>query len=194
LNHHSVHAAIEVAHKYGKGAEGGLKTVRAIAASEAFRKYNWLKNAPVRNVSGNFRGMVISKDWANLYHITEDVLKPAEKVMLLAALAENVVKARHQIDAILESRDPWELKAARLSTQVSSIALRTASGAIPAGAHIIAMSLGGYCQIAGLAGLRSAPKLDQKLKEYDAWVSSWYQKVTDGENISIFISHHLVIR
>ena len=138
--------------------------------------------------------MVVSKDWANVYHITEDVLKPVEKVLLLAALAENIANARHQIDAILESGDTWDLKAARLSTQVSGIALRTASGFIPESAHLIALSLDGYCQVAGLAGLRSAPKLEQKLKQSEAWVTSWHQKVTDGENIWMYINHRVVIK
>jgi hypothetical protein len=194
VNHHGFHVAVEITSKYSEKSEGGLKVARAIAASEAFRKYNWLKNAPVPNLSGNFRGMVVNKRWASVFHLAEDALKPIEKVALLAALAENIVKTHHQIDAILKSKDGWDTKAARLSTQISSIAIRTVGGAIPAGAHILAISASGYCQIAGLAGSQGAMRLNQRLTSLDAWVSASFDKVTDGENMSVLINNYLVIR
>jgi hypothetical protein len=194
VNHHSIHAAVEIGNNYAEKTERGFKIARAIAASEAFRKYNWIKNVPVRNLSGNLRGMVVSKRWATVFHFAEDVLKPVEKVALLAALAENTAKAHHQIDTILNSTDSWDSKAARLSTQVSSVMIRTVGGAIPAGAHFLATSLEGYCQIAGLAGSQRATNLDQKLKSLDASFSSVFDKVTDGNNMNIFINKYLVIR
>jgi hypothetical protein len=194
VNHSEIHAAVEIGNHYAEKTEGGLKVARAIAASEAFRKYSWIKNAPIRNVSGNLRGMVVSKRWAIVFHFAEDALKPVEKVALVAALAENIAKAHHETEAILNSKESWDLKAARLSTQVSSVMIRTVGGAIPAGAHMLATSLGGYCQIAGLAGSQRALNLGQKLQSLDASFSSMFEKVTDGENINIVINKYLVIK
>lgn len=194
MNHHDIHAVVEVSSKYLDKFEGSLKAARAISASEAFRKYNWIKNVPVRNVSGNLRGMVVSNRWASVFHFTEDVLKPVEKIAVIAALAENIAKSHHQVDTILKSSEPWDIKAARLSTQVSSVMIRTVAGVIPAGAHVLAMSLGGYCQIAELARSPRAANLDQKLKSLDVSFSSWFDKVTDGNNIYIFINKHLVFK
>jgi hypothetical protein len=194
VNHHSIHAAVEIGNHYAEDTEKGFKFARAIAAAEAFRKYDWIKNAPIRNGSGNLRGMVVSKRWATVFHFAEDVLKPVENVALLAALAENIAKAHGQIDAVLSSTDSWDIKAARLSTQVDSVIIRTLGGAIPGGAHLLAMSLGGYCQIAGLAGSQGATNLDQKLKSLDTSFSSMFENVTDGNNMNIFINKYLVIK
>lgn len=96
MNHHDIHAVVEVSSKYLDRFDNSLKAARAISASEAFRKYNWIKNVPVRNVSGNLRGMVVSNRWAAVFHFTEDVLKPVEKLAVIAALAENIAKSHHQ--------------------------------------------------------------------------------------------------
>ena len=193
MEHHDVHAAVEIVAKHLEETAGSLKVAKAIAASEAFRKYKWIKGVPVRNVSGNLRGMVVSKRWATIFHFAEDALKPVEKVALLAALAENMAKAHNQSDAILHSHDSWDSKAARLSTLVSSVMIRTVGGAIPAGAHLLATSLEGYCRIAGLAGSQQALNLDQTLKSLDASFSSNFEKWTDGHNMNIWINAHLVI-
>jgi hypothetical protein len=194
VHHHGVHGVVDIGHSISEKIETGAKIAKAVSASEAFRKYDWLRNVPVRNASGDFRGMVVSKRWATIFNFAENALKPIEKIVLLATLAENIVKAHHEIDSILASKDDSNTKAARLSTQVSSIAIRTVGGIVPAGAHVLATSLSGYCQIAGLTGLQEATRVDQKLRSLDAFITSFFDKVTDGENINIFINNHLVIR
>ncbi|HEV7676402.1 MAG TPA: hypothetical protein VGQ12_17860 [Candidatus Angelobacter sp.] len=193
MHHKHIHAAVEIADKTADKAEGSLKTVKAISASEAFRRYDWIKNAPVRNTSNNLRGMVISKRWAAVFHFAEDALKPVEKIALFAALADNLFKARQQTAAILDSADSWDTKAARLSTQVSSVMLRTAGGAISATADLLATILGGYCQIGELAGIQRATDLDERLKTMAATFNSRFEKITDGDNIYIYINKYLVI-
>lgn len=193
MHHHGVHAVVDIGNRISEKVETVAKIAKAVSASEAFRKYDWLRNAPVRNASGNFRGMVVSKRWATVFNFAEDALQPIEKIALLAALAGNIVNAHHRIDSILASKDGWDTKAARLSTQVSSIAIRTVGGILPASAHVLTIALSGYCQIAGLAGSQQAAAMDQKLKAFDAFVTSSFNQVTDGENISIFINNHLVI-
>lgn len=194
MHHHLIHAAVELGDKAADKAESSLHVAQAISASEAFRKYDWLKSAPVRNLSGNFRGMVVSRQWANVYEFTDKVLEPVEKVALLAGLADNLAKAHFQIDAILNSKSSWDVKASQLSTQVSSVAIRTVAGGIPATADLLAMSIGGYCQIAGLAGWQGALKLNQRLKTLDSSFDTWFEKVTDGNNMYLFINSNLVIK
>jgi len=69
-----------------KGREGGngerllLEFARAISGSEAFRKYEWLKAAPVKNVGGNFRGMVVSARWRAVFDFSEKYIQKTEKV------------------------------------------------------------------------------------------------------------------
>jgi hypothetical protein len=194
MNHHHVHVVVDLGGKAAEKVESGIKVARAVSASEAFRKYDWLKSVPMRNASGNFRGMIVSKKWATVFHFSEKVLKPLEKITLLASLAENIARAYHPMDSIIGSRDGWDIKAARLSTEVSSIALRTVGGVIPAGAHMLATSLRGYCQIARLAGSQGALAVDQTLRDIDAFITTSFDKVTDGKNIQIFINNYLVIR
>jgi len=194
MNHHNIHAAVEIASRAARNVEQGLKGARAIAGFEAFRKYDWIRNVPLRNTSGNLRGMVVSKRWATVFHFAEDALKPLEKLALFAALAENIGKSYHQFDQILESNDSWDGKAARLSTEVSSVMIRTVADGIPSGVHLLATSLEGYCQIASLAGSERAAHLDQTLRSLDLWFSSGFEKVTDGSNMNAFINKYIVIK
>jgi hypothetical protein len=80
---------VDIGHRISEEVETGARVARAVSASEAFRKYNWLRNVPLRNASGNFRGMVVGKRWATVFNFAEDALKPIEIIALLAGLAEN---------------------------------------------------------------------------------------------------------
>jgi hypothetical protein len=194
MNHHGAHATVEIVGKTMDGADNAVKVARAIAASEAFRKYDWVRNAPVRNLAGNFRGMVLSSRWAAAYHFAESGLEVVEKVAVVAAIAVNIANASEEIEGILRSKDSWDTKAARLSTQVSSISTRTLLGVIPAGTSMLAVSLGGYCQLADLAGLHKAAQWNEKLKSMAATVTTTFDKVTDGNTMYTFINNHLVIK
>ena len=145
------HAVVEIVDKAAGGTEGALKAGRVISGSEAFRKYDWIKNIRPANTVGNFRGMVISSRWAVMYNFAETSLKVVEKVAVFAALAANIYKAKNEFQKIIASSEDWGTKSSRLSTQVSSVSIRTLGGVIPAGTHIIAMSLGGYLGMADIA-------------------------------------------
>ena len=41
--------------------------VRMISALEAYRRFSWIMDAPVLNAAGNYRGIVISAQWKNVY-------------------------------------------------------------------------------------------------------------------------------
>ena len=188
MNHHQIHTAVEIIDSAFEKTGQSLKAAKAIAASEAFRKYNWLKNAPVHNVSGSFRGMVVSSRWSATYHFAEDVAGPVEKVAIFASLAANLAKSYHEVERILQSNSDWGTKSAQLSSQVSSISIRTLGGVIPGTAHLLAMSVEGYCQIAGLMGVRQAGGYVDKLKAYDARLITTFDRYTDGDNIYVMMN------
>ena len=111
-------------------------------------------------------------------------------IALLAALAGNIVEARRQITTILNSNASADIKAAQLSTQISSVAIRTLAGIVPSGTHILATSLEGYCQLGGLmtgGNFRQPQQCVDKLRSFDAFVTTQYNKVTDGGSIYTFI-------
>src|SRR4051812_35755137 len=105
-------AVVEIiadAGKFGELPDTANGAVRAIAASEAFRKYDFLFDTPGTNAIGNFRGMVIDAKWRTVYNLTsqlEDVLGP---VLVLAGFAQNLLGARPKIDAIFAGNDPGEV-------------------------------------------------------------------------------------
>lgn len=192
MQHHN-HTAFEIAESVSGKTESALKSVKAIAASEAFRRYNWLTKVPVRNAVGNLRGMVVSSRWAAAYHITEDVLKPIGDVALIASLAVNLSEASHEISRIVDSNSDWGTKSAQLSSQVSAVSLRTLGGVVPAMTHLLALTLEGYCQIGGLVGIPQVQQSVDKLKEYDTKISSTFQRITDGDNVYCFITNHIMV-
>jgi len=164
--------------------------VKAISAGRAFREYNWLLGQPVLNASGNFRGMVVSKTWKSVFQVSSDYGDIIGNIAVVAGLAANIVESSDRVNKILASNDPGNLKAAQLSTLVSSVVVRTLTGVVPAGTHILATSLEGYCQLAGLVSggnFRQPQQCVDKLKSLDAFVTTEYNRVTDSKNVYYFI-------
>jgi len=133
-------------------AEGGVKVLNAVSASEAFSKYNWLKNVPVFNSSGNLRGMVISSDWRVVFDVSSDALETMGNITLVAGFAANIANQWDTTKAILNSNDSRLVKGLRLATVAGTASERTLGGAVSSGASLIFQSLQGYCMLAGLAG------------------------------------------
>jgi hypothetical protein len=177
------------------GVDGGLKTVRAIAASEAFRKYNWLTHLPGTNAAGDLRGMVISGKWRTVFSVSSNVSEAVGQVAIVVSFAANLAEAWSRMNAIYRSSNSWDTKASMLSSQASSIAIRTVGGIIPFGASLLFLSAKGYCQLGGLdpGAAQSAWQCVQSLDAANAWVSSTFKKVTNGDNIYLYIKTNLVI-
>jgi len=173
------------------------KVFRVIAGSEAFRRYDWLRNVPATNVAGNFRGMVVNAKWKTAFQFSNKIgegLDAAGNALVLASLAVNLYKAKDRIAQILSSNTSDTDKAARLSAYTSSLILATLGGAVPAGAHLLAMSLEGYLM---LAQLSTGGRLDtagavNKLRSLDANVGHAYNTVADGDQLFNFIDTYLV--
>ncbi len=174
--------------------EAAVKSAKLISGSEAFRKYDWLRKMPIANSAGNLRGMVVSARWATVFHFASDALKPIEKVAIFASLVSNLVEAKTEVDKILSGNDDWMIKGARLSTQVSSVCLRTAFGGVPFAGHLISKSLGGYLQLADRAGIQKAGSWNKKLMRFDHSIQDTFHKATEGENMYLLVNKYLVVR
>jgi hypothetical protein len=192
--HYGFGGVVELGDKAGEWAGATIGSAKVIAAAEAFRKYNWIRGMPVMNSVGNLRGMVVSGRWAAVFHFAENSLKPVERVAVFASLAANLYGAKDEVDRIFSGNDDWTVKGARLSTQVSSICLRTALGGVPFGAHLIARSLGGYLQLADLAGLHQAGQWNRTLQRMDQSGQSMFDRATDGNNMYLYVNRNLVFR
>lgn len=190
------HAVIEIVDTTDR-VVGSLSSaagiLKAISASEAFRKYNWIAGSPALNLSGDFRGMVISAKWRTVFNVSSKVGDVLGNLAVIAALAGNIVNARTEIEQILSSNASADIKAAKISDQVASVAIRTVAGVVPVGYEALSFSLQGYCQIGGLlsGGRFNAQACINNLKSSRAWINTTYQNVTDGNNIYNFINVHI---
>jgi len=190
MNHAQIHAAVEVVHKGVDAAESGGKLARVISASHAFRKYDWLHNVPMHNVRGNLQGMVLSARWRSAYNISVKYGEVLEHyhVAAFATVAAGIMDSSDQILGILQSKDSWSVKSARLSTQATAVAMNVLTGVVTGPASLILMSLRGYCNIAEVALGKPVGTYGQTLSAVDASIQSAAKQVSDGNNIYIFVN------
>src|SRR4051794_15032523 len=143
--------AIEVGeylHKKGdnlhSALEKGNAALKFYQGNKAFRNYSWLRNAPVLNKSGNFRGMVVNAKWRTVFNMTVERAEKLEKwggYLAVAGVALDVIKQHERIGSILASPMSASEKAQRL-TALGSMAIFNAVGSVvPLGAHLIAMPM-----------------------------------------------------
>jgi hypothetical protein len=104
--------------------DNAAKVVKRISGVEAFRQYGWLRDVPMTNIAGNYRGMVISGEMKTVYLYSSSVGDKVSNLGTLISLAGEVMKSRNQISAIMGGNDVAAVKAAKLSSQISGIASR----------------------------------------------------------------------
>jgi hypothetical protein len=173
-----------------------LKGVQFFSGSEAFRRYSWLRQVPVFNAAGDLRGMVINADARVIYNFSTSALAKLDKfagALLLVSIAIDLAKQTDEIKAISASNAPWEVKASKLSLIGSMTILRALTGIVPAGAHLIALSLEGYAGLADQAAGHSRPTqiILAGLRAADAKVTSFYNQITNADNAYAFIQTKL---
>jgi len=106
-------------------AEETANGIRLLSATQAFRKYSWLKDEIARNKSGNLRGMVISGKFKTVYKVSGAAGKTLQNAALIIKFYEESKRAQPEMERIFMSNATWEVKAAKISTQVSGICIRT---------------------------------------------------------------------
>ena len=194
-----VHVFAEVVEKGGSvidSADNLNKVVKVISATQAFRKYDWLKNAPVTNIAGDLRGMVVSAKWNTAFQFTVKAGKALDtlgKISSYATLAVAVAESYDEVDQILQSKQPWNLKAAQLSTQVTGICMKYLTGIVTAPTHAVlsSMPLQAICAQIDLARgnkIGSVGSCQWTLKATDTAIQSAAQQVSDGNQIYVFVN------
>jgi len=172
-----------------------VTALKVISGSEAFRKYNWLRDAPILNSAGDLRGMVVSANWRAAFQMTNQIGDAASKIGWFASFVRNLVRASSEVQAILKSQDSWNIKGARLSAQVTSISLRMLGAEPMFWADTLTLSLQGYCRLAGVASSRfPTGACVGGLSRADTYIQSTFDKVTDGDNIYMLISTNVAPR
>jgi hypothetical protein len=189
MDHTQVHASVEIVDDAGKKVEAAdsvNKVAKGITAWQAFRDYDWLHDVPVKNVAGDLRGMVLNKEWRAAFQFT---IK-AGKVMDFLSIAVGVAQSAGEIQDIVKSNDPMNLKAARLSTQVTAISMKYLTGIVTGPAHILLTSLPtqGYCDVIDLSRRKALGTCQQTLSAVDASIQSAAQQISDGNNIYLFVN------
>ena len=200
MEHNNIHAIVELVDKGGKAtvgatdvAEKANKVAKAISASQAFRKFNWLTQAPVKNVAGNLRGMVVSAKWNAAFQFTVKAGAVVEKVSAFATIAVAMAESYQEIEDIVNSKDPWNLKSARLSTQVTGIAMKYLTGIVTAPVHMVLASMPAQyicSQIDQANGhkIGSFGACQFTINALDASIQSAAEQVSDGNQIYLFVN------
>jgi hypothetical protein len=187
-----VHTVVELVDKGGKAAgvaDSSVNVVaKAISASHAFRKYDWLKMAPLKNASKNLRGMVVSGRAKVVYDLTIKYGSKIEKFNTFATVAVALADSSEQTYKITQSKASWDAKAAQLSTQATAVAMNVLTGMVTAPVHAVLLSMQGYCDMADIAQGKPVGTCGQTLKQIDTIIESSAKQVSDGNNIYIFVN------
>jgi len=191
-----LHVAIKIVDQAG-GAIDKLsevnKVAQGVSAMQAFREFDWLKWAPVTNYAGDLRGMVISGEWRTAYQFTVTsgkVLDVASTAAAVAALGIGIVESYSDMESIVKSNGPWNIKGAKLSTQVAGIAMKYLTGIVTAPMHAVLMSMPvqSTCPMIDESMKQPTGTCQQTLKFVDLSFQSAAQQVSNGSNIYTFVN------
>ena len=153
--------------------------IRPVAASEAFRSYNWLAGAPVLNSVGNLSGMVVSKAMRTVYVVSQS----AGEYLSLASMVFEVSREMSRMQNVWKSDMDINEKGPLLLMLGSAAILRSVTSVVPTTIHLAAKSLEGYCYAASLASGSAKPLLlANALDRGDVELNRIYQQQWDGEN------------
>jgi hypothetical protein len=180
------HKRLDTAHHI---AEWVVRSSKIYYGEHAFRSYSWLKGAPRLNKAGNLRGMVLDKRSRALFELSAEggeALEAAGKALLIAGWVIELAKSKDYIAATLASRDDKLTKAQKISTAISMATVRTLTGAVPLGVHLVAATLA--------KGARTvhAPGTAASIAAFDGKVKSTYDSWTNPDNVVHYVNTHLV--
>ncbi|SIN90258.1 hypothetical protein [Vannielia litorea] len=158
--------------------------LKPISASEAFRKYDWLRGAPVLNKSGNLRGMVINKNARVVYTISS---KAADKIAVVSAVIE-MAKEWDRAKTVYASNADNSEKFSRITLLFSASILRSVTSIVPTAVEIGALSLKGYGDLFSLVtGSSGGTQFGKAATDFARNVRTIHSRQWDGENWYNFI-------
>jgi len=192
MEHNQVHAVVEHIDTGGK-VVGAVKSsvnvaAKSIAASEAFRKYQWLKKMPKLNKAGDLRGMVINAKARVVYDFTVKYGTKLEKFNTFVTVAVALADSAEQTYDIVQGKDSWDIKAAKLGTQATAVAMNVLTGVVTAPAHALLLSLQGYCDMADVLRGQAVGTCGSNLKALDSAIMTSAKQVSDGKNIYTYVN------
>jgi hypothetical protein len=191
--HHNVHHFVAtVGEHVSQTADGAKSLAIQVTKSAAFRAFRQTTKSkigfhlpiPNANAAGNLRGMVISKKARTIYQLSSNVAKKFEKydsALVFAGVILEVNKQWAQIKSIGNSKMSLLEKGRQIDLIVSTAALRSITGVVPTGAHLMAKSLEGYCEVAGLAGIKRASEWKAQLKATDVLITTRHSEIFSPE-------------
>ena len=105
------------------------------------------------NAVGDLRGMVLSRQWRTAYCFTVKYGEQVERyhVGSIASVMVGVASAAEEINEILSSKSSIDIKAARLGTQATAVAMNVLTGIVTAPSLALLQSMQGYCYMIDLA-------------------------------------------
>jgi hypothetical protein len=191
------HFIVEFADHLEKSLEGSGKAATQIAKSSAVRAFRATVIEagshiphPVTNSSGNLRGMVLSKRFHTIYHVSSNVAEKFEKydrALAFASIIIEIGKEADNVHHVFKSNFSKGEKLRQTDLIVSTAILRAVTGVVPEAAHWIAKSLEGYCELGSLV---SGGKLKTEgwvgaLRSTDVLIKTTHEKLFSPE----FIQH-----
>ena len=173
--------------------DGTGKATTQIAKSSALRAFrvtvtetgSHIPHAAL-NASGNLRGMVLSKRYRAIYHVSSNIAEKFEKydsALAMAGIVIEIGKEAGKIHHIFKSKISTGEKWRQGDLIVSTAILRAVTGVVPDVAHVIAKSLEGYCEIPGLVP-RWKAQSDRwvgTIRAADAQIKTTHQKLFSPE-------------
>jgi hypothetical protein len=183
-----VHRKLDYADHRIEEASALASGFKAVAASHAFRHYgllNVLQNTFPTNVTGNFRGMVVSARWKTVFHYISEQGENLENVGTIVSFASNVAEMGHEFEAVHHHETDLTLKAMRYAALAGTAAERTLAGLVTGGVHLTYKSMQGYCMMLGLLGGSAQSAANQcitTLDHADYFVQTSVKRITDTSN------------
>ncbi|MEL6530996.1 MAG: hypothetical protein AAGK01_07230 [Pseudomonadota bacterium] len=172
----------EVVDTVGKVSDANSLVLKPIAASHAFRKYNWLKMEPTLNKSNNLRGMVINKNARTVYKISNKAGKYLDKLAVLAIVVE-LTKESERIKQVWNSDLRQSERVGRSIMLGSAAILRSVTSVVPATVELAALSISGYGDLYSMiTGSSTGNDVSKAVKDFAKEVRVIHNTQWDGEN------------
>ncbi|QZH75179.1 MAG: hypothetical protein JY451_00645 [Erythrobacter sp.] len=171
----------------GKGHEmidkvaQGTKAGGMLAAGQAFRRFDWLAFEPIKNGSGNLRGMVVNKRMRTIFQFTKSIDKHSSKLAAAGALIE-VAKEMDRIQKVMNSNIADSEKYSRALLLGSAAILRSVTSVVPGAVELASTSARGYAMLfSEISGSKAGYKLADQLDGFSKEITAIHKKQWDGE-------------
>lgn len=168
-------------HEFIDKVTQGTKAGGMLAAGQAFRRFDWLAFEPIRNSSGNLRGMVVNKHMRTIFQFTKKIDQHSNKLAAAGALIE-VAKEMDRIQKVMNSNIADSEKYSRALLLGSAAILRSVTSVVPGAVELLSTSAKGYAMLySEISGSKAGYKLADQMGRFSKEVTAIHKKQWDGE-------------